>query len=616
MSYLSSKVFVGTAILLLGAQVAEAQMTPGGPMGGGGMGPSQPAGEEKKEGVAEAAPKTPGLLPTTPALPPPKGRRKRWKLLELDGYFRSRFDWFKNFNLGFSNDPAVGGAPFPRPFSCASTPVGDSCDAISGANMRLRLEPTINLDEGTSIHVQADVLDNIVLGSTPTDMNLAGVYTATNPPPLGAFGEDQDPVTQGINSDRPSIVIKRAWAEVAVPLGILKFGRMPDQWGMGIYYNSGSYDPINGTYNYDADYGDSIDRVSFSALIPGTDLRAMIAYDWNLTRLVSNQTNENKGHEGHPFDLDNPDDSTSWVGVISKMDSPQEFRDTVDRGDVAFNWGVRFEYKRQENDDDLTDFTLGGVFDPLTSYVPRDAKFYTPDVWAKLGVGPVLLEAELIGQFGSIKSLTDYGRGEEDVRKFGGSARATWRGVENKLRLGLEGGFASGDEWDNSPQGRTNIAYANLLGDPNICNTQHKCTLTQFIFDRSYIIDMILWRHLVGAVTNAAYAKPFLAYDLTKSITFNVANITSFALKPVAWPGNETMIGTEFNGELAYVGQRLIASIAYGVLFPLGAMNHPANDIAAGGPGFPFGGTNDPLGNNTGSATTAHEILVRLVLPF
>ena len=61
MSYLSSKVFVGTAILLVGAQIAEAQMTPGGPMGGGGMGPSQPAGEEKKEGVAEAAPKTPGL---------------------------------------------------------------------------------------------------------------------------------------------------------------------------------------------------------------------------------------------------------------------------------------------------------------------------------------------------------------------------------------------------------------------------------------------------------------------------------------------------------------------------------------------------------------------------
>jgi uncharacterized protein (TIGR04551 family) len=483
--------------------------------------------------------------------------------------------------------------------------------------MRLRLEPTINLDEGTSIHVQADVLDNIVLGSTPTDMDLSGIYNAANPPPLGAFGENQDPVTQGINSDRSSIIIKRAWAEMAVPLGILKFGRMPNQWGMGIYYNAGGADPINGTYNYDADYEDSVDRVSFSALIPGTDLRAMVAYDWNLSRLVSNQTSDNKGHVGHPFDLDNADDSTSWVGVISKMDSPQEFRDTVDRGDAAFNWGVWFEYKKQENDDNLTDFTLGGVFDPLTKYVPRDAKFYIPDLWAKFGWGPILLEAELIGQFGSIKHLDDLGfTGEEDVRKFGGSARLTWRGVENKLRLGAEGGFATGDQWDNIPQGNTNIAFQNMLGDPAICNATHKCTLTQFTFDRSYIIDMILWRHLVGAVTNAAYAKPTLSYDLTKSITFNVANITSFALKPVAWPGNETMIGTEFNGELVYTGQRLIASIAYGVLFPLGALNHPANDTTSGGPGFPFGGPTDPLGNNTGSAQTAHEILVRMVLPF
>src|SRR5436305_7230565 len=120
MRYFGSKLLVGVAFLLA-ADVAQAQMGPGmgGPMGpGGGMGgPTQPAGEEKKEGVAEAAPKTPGLLPTTPALPPPKGRRKRWKLFELGGYYRLRTDWFKNFNLGFNDDPAQGGAPFPRSLS-------------------------------------------------------------------------------------------------------------------------------------------------------------------------------------------------------------------------------------------------------------------------------------------------------------------------------------------------------------------------------------------------------------------------------------------------------------------------------------------------------------------
>src|SRR5262249_35482772 len=154
--------------------------------------------------------------------------------------------------------------------------------------------------------------------------------TMTGSPPLGAFGNYQSTQLQGINSDRPSLLVKRAWGEVAIPLGILKFGRMPNQWGLGIYANSGDYDPINGTYDYDADFGDSVDRVSFSAVIPGTPLRAMIAADWNLTRLVSNQANANPnianstfGYGGHPFNLDNSDNSNGWVGVISKIDSPQ-----------------------------------------------------------------------------------------------------------------------------------------------------------------------------------------------------------------------------------------------------------------------------------------------------
>src|SRR4051812_15929679 len=236
-------------VLVVGAPVVRAQIAPGGlnptsPGPGAGQG-----SEEKKAGVAEAAPQTPGLLPTTPALPAPKARRKRWKLLELDGYYRVRTDWFRNFNLGFAESP--GGAPFPTALGCKATVPNRPCDdALSGANMRLRLEPTINLDEGTSIHIQADALDNIVFGSTPSDPLLGAGYTmpalgSTAPaqlgarPPTGAFGNgSQANVLQGVNSDRPSIEVKRAWAEVAIPFGILKVGRMPNQWGMGIIHNA------------------------------------------------------------------------------------------------------------------------------------------------------------------------------------------------------------------------------------------------------------------------------------------------------------------------------------------------------------------------------------------
>jgi uncharacterized protein (TIGR04551 family) len=619
MRYIGSKLVLGIAFLVGGTQLAQAQMTPGpmGPMGGGGM---TPAGEEKKEGVAEAAPKTPGLLPTTPALPPPKGRRKRWKLFEMDGYYRLRTDWFKNFNLGFNDDPALGGAPFARSLGCNSTtivPMHPCDDTLSSTNMRLRLEPTFNLDEGTSIHVQADVYDNLVLGSTPTDLDLGGISTGASVPPVGAFGTTQAPAVKGVNSDRDALIVKRAWAEVAVPLGVLKAGRMPNQWGMGIYHNAGGRDPISGTYNYDADYGDTVDRVSFSAQIPGTQLRAMIASDWDTTRLVSNQTSANKGHEGHPFDLDDSDDTNGWVAVISKMTPAQDFKDAVDRGETVLDYGIYFEYKTQDWDTNLTNFTLGSTLDAATAYVPRSLKTYTPDIWARLGTGPVLLEGELVGQFGTVNHLDDLGiAGSANIRKLGGAGRMTWKGVEGKLRLGVESGFATGDQWDNTVQGNTNIAYANQLGDPSICNAQHTCTLTQFMFNRDYQVDMILWRHLVGAVTNAAYAKPFLQYDLTKSIMFKVADITSFALKPVATPGNSLMYGTELDTDLGYTGNHVYLGVSFGVLFPLGAMAHNANDsVNAPGPGYPWGTDANGV-PNTGDPGTAYTIQSRLVLTF
>ena len=615
MPYKISRSLVGLLVLTTG--IAEAQISPGGGGMGPGMGPQPSGGDDKKEGVAEAAPKTPGLLPTTPALPAPKGRRKRWKLFEIDGYFRLRTDWFKNFNLGFldraqNGTTDLGGAPFPRALGCYSDNLDHPCGNLSSANMRLRLEPTINLDEGTSIHVQADVLDNLVLGSTPTGTDLQGIYTASNLPPLGAFGNTQTSPTAGVNSDRDAITVKRAWAEVAIPLGILKFGRMPNHWGMGMFYNGGGADPISGTYDTEADYGDTVDRVSFSAQIPGTNLRAMVAADWGRTLLSSNQTSANKGREGHPFDLDDSDDEDGWVGVISKMDSPQEFKDTVDRGDLALNYGVYFEYKTQDWDQNLTDFTLGGTPDPIDGYVPRGMKTYTPDLWGKLGYGRWSFEAEFIAQLGKISRLDDLNKlSAVDIRKYGATARLGWVGLETKLHLGLEGGAASGDQWDNTPQGNTNIAYANLLGT---CTTGASCPtdtkLSQFIFNRDYKVDMILFRHLIGAVTNAGYVKPFLQYDLTKSINFKVANITSFALKPTATPGNSRMYGTEFDGDISYSNNGLTIGLSYGVLFPFAAMNHPADAT------FGYGTDPDTNSPNIGDASTAHTIQSRLLLTF
>src|SRR5687768_16331484 len=158
-------VLFGAAELSLVPSIAAAQVGPGQPGGGLPGGPAGEDDEDKGDGVAEAAPKTPGLLPTTPTLPPPKGKRNRFELFELDGYFRLRGDYFKNFNLGFRDDTDLGGAPFPQPHGCAQPMegapgvVGRPCeDSIKSTNIRLRLEPKINVNETTSVHAQIDVL--------------------------------------------------------------------------------------------------------------------------------------------------------------------------------------------------------------------------------------------------------------------------------------------------------------------------------------------------------------------------------------------------------------------------------------------------------------------------
>ena len=586
-----------------------------GPMPGGGTTPTGQEEADKPDGVAEAAPKTPGLLPTTPTLPPPKGKRKKLELFELDGYFRMRLDYFKNLNLGFSDDEP-GGSPFPRTLGCHDAvidedmpgtegPTSDAdrpCeDSVKSTNIRLRLEPTVNVNETTSVHFQVDVLDNLVLGTQPS-----GNPGQTSP--LGAFEDDQDPPEAGKNWATDSIRVKRAWAEVQTPLGIIKFGRQPSHWGLGIYQNSGGEDPINGGYDYDGDYGDDVDRISFSTLIPGTKLRGALAFDWPINGISSGQT-DNAARGGQPWDLDDNDDVTQWTLVMSRMDAPSDFADAVDRGELAINYGVYFSYRTQGWDYTGTD--IGTAFDP-NAFVPRASTMYIPDAWVKLAVGKVLIEAEMVGAVGNIDRVSDLDDPEGSsldaslrVLTLGGVARASARALDDKLRFGFELGGASGDQYDNDPQGSTHISDATLTPD----GSDH--TLTRFQLDRDYKVDLILWRELVGAVTNAVYGKPWLSYELTKTIGFKVANVTSFALRPIATPGNDSLYGTEFDADVMYSSSAFSAGLAYGFFVPLAGMDHPADgeNMEEDGLGFDYD-------TNSGNAGNAHTLQMRLVVKF
>lgn len=600
---------VPAALLLFGTQsAAYAQIRPGqaGPMGGR-QGPQKP----KKAGVAEKAPEKPGTLPTTPVLRPPSDENKKFQMFQLDGYFRFRGDWFKNFNLGFTDDPVVGGAPFRRPAGCLSTNTDIGCEsAIKSSNIRLRLEPTIRLDSRKAVHFQIDVLDNLVLGSTPNGVFGDGTAAPTNIP-AGAFSDGQVAPEAGRNSLTDSVVVKRAWAEIRSDLGLLKFGRMPSHWGLGILANSGSADPIHGTYDLDSDYGDTADRLMVFSGIPGTQYRFGIGTDWALTSPTSQQSDIYRNrYQGQPWDLENADNVNQWIFVIAKLDSPKDFKDKLELNGTALNYGAYFVYRNQ--DYAYERYTLGEA--PVDSgFAKRKAKAYIPDIWVRYALDNLEFEMEAVGIIGTIGDLNDVSSGLTDlkVRQFGGVARVNWHALNKKLNLGFEVGYASGDQWDSSPEGQINVRDSRTLPEGN------DTTVNAFHFDFNYRVDLILFRELMGAVTNTTYLKPHLKYHLTDEITGQAAAVVSFANVPVATPGNGNMYGVELDLDLGYQSDGFFAGLAYGILLPMSALDHPAWSPTSGqgGPGFGFGdGTQ--ANDNTGSADTAQTLQARLILKF
>ncbi len=587
---------------------AEAQLTPT-PLAQPGATDPKPTGvaEEAKEGVDQ--------LPTTPVIPQTKSKRKRFELFELDGYYRFRTDWMKNFNLGFS-DVASGGAPFPLALACKLEDVDDCSETVKTANMRLRLEPTINVTETTQVYFQVDVLDNVVLGSTPERL---GLGDGRSDIPIGGFSDNQSPPEADRNNLRDSIQVKQAWAEVETSLGQVSFGRMPWHWGMGIYANSGGSDPFSNTYDLDSDFGDTVDRLMFRAQIPGTPIDAAIATDWSSTfPVASHDALFRQRINGQPWDLDDKDDVSQWVFMITRFDKPKLFNEIIARGDVAMNYGGFLAYRTQKNA--INPFVDDGTTEDPPDYVlvERGLKTYSPNVWFKAGWEDFLIEAEAMLVFGSVDNVSDIvldpdadnndrtldENQEVDIRRFGGVARGTYKTLEDKLRLSLEVGFASGDQWDNQQPGETHISNARPLavgGDDT--------TISNFVFDQDYSVDMILFRELLGAVTNAGYFKPTLTYDFTSEIAVRASAILSFSNKPVATPGNGRMLGAEFNGDIGYNRDGFFAGVSYGILFPLAGLDHPMDTGVNDGPGFGFGG-------NTGDAGNAQTIQTRLMLQF
>src|SRR6185312_13564095 len=198
-------------------------MRPGGQPGGGN--PSQMGPEEKEEGPAENAPEQQAENPALQPLPAwPQQREKTLQFFELHGYIRFRSYLFHALNLGIWQGPMGPQAPFTIPYtefgsngqsantmnpaaSCAQRDKSNCrTDNLTSADMRLRLEPVVNVTEQVRVKVQLDVFDNLVMGSSPQGYYLnnagagGGAAGKSGDVPYSFASQSQNATDAGINA--------------------------------------------------------------------------------------------------------------------------------------------------------------------------------------------------------------------------------------------------------------------------------------------------------------------------------------------------------------------------------------------------------------------------------
>ena len=491
-----------------------------------------------------------------------------WKLSDLfslHGYLRVRGDVFHNFDLNRGPTPSTGQTIFPMPVA------GAQDQTLTSYNMRARLEPTININNLVRVRFRIDVLDNLVLGSTPNSLPANAYY------PMATGTTGQQAPSAGQNAVQDSIKVKRAWGEVLLPFGILSAGRMGSliNWGKGIWVNSGD--------GLDADLGDAGDRIAFSTALLGH--LWMFAYEFSAIGPVSQPL----WIEGESFDMEKRDDVSSIAFALARYDSRASVRRMKRAGRTVFNYGMLLSYRWQELD--VPSYYRGGLNNGYTSnqLVSRNFHTFAADVWVKLHFGSFRLELESVFMYGRLGNASmEPGltiRPAFTSTQAGAIFEFAYEPAEGRWSLALEVGFASGDDAAGfgvrTPPDQLNPTRRGDLDGSQI-ELPHDTTVNNFRFHPDYRIDLILWRRIIGTVTDAVYIRPKFSYRPLKGLLLEAWCVTSFAVFASSTPGGHNPLGLELDLAVTYkYAGAFVARLVYGVLFPFSGLDNQELGLSA-----------------------------------
>jgi uncharacterized protein (TIGR04551 family) len=187
-----------------------------------------------------------------------------------------------------------------------------------------------------------------------------------------------------------------------------------------------------------------------------------------------------------------------------------------------------------------------------------------------------------------------------DVWQFGAVVQGEYRLLNGDLEIGGEVGFASGSRqpgFGNYPRRRGpngTVARGDIDGPQYVCSASGACddnTIRNFRFNRDYRMDMILYREILGGVTDSFYVKPKAQYRITQGFHVFASAIYSRAIFPESTPSAANVssttppdanLGIEINGGARYETEDgFFAQVQYGILFPLGGFAREQGGVAA-----------------------------------
>lgn len=478
--------------------------------------------------------------------------------VKLTGFFRVRGDLLSNFDLDRGTTPS--GLPL------FAVPLSDPlAQTIAVADMRLRTDVAIYAPfVAAAVKIRADLVDDLVLGSTP----VLSPGTGNAPTPAASPGQIPSSLFR----------IKRAYGEVLTPLGYFAAGRMGNQWGLGMLANGGDC--------LDCNLGDSADRLVFVTALAG-HLWAL-GYDFSAVGPTTPFRRDNQ----RQLVLDNAVDVKSvtfaWMNIRDDLSRRRRTR----AGKWTFEYGAFVSHRWQDFDapEAYLPVTLSRPLTPA-SVMRRGYRAIAADGWARLSSPSFRAEIEGAMLFAESEQASLLPgvllRDKVQSAQFGVALETQFGSNESRLIGGLNAGYASGDP---SP-GFGAFPNAGRLGTPGELdgaqvNVPRDNRVDNLRFHPDYRIDRILFAEIIGTVTDALYVRPWgrlrlLDFTSTQLNLKSSATLSRTIFAP-STPNNDAALGMELWAALTWESKDGFDVLAeYAVLFPFGAFNNPAQGLTA-----------------------------------